>query len=453
MKLKITSFVLALMLILSIAPVAADVTATPLWGYDNVGGFKEGRAQVEKDGKYGFIDTSGNLVVPCVYENLSDFSEGIARVDSNNEQLFIDTVGNWLFRTNYLYVHDFSDGMARVMSQDGYYGYIDKTGAEVIPCIYGGALDFNYGVAPVLKSDYVYDIIDKSGNVIFTCSYDSITSFYDGLAKVNVQGRNAFIDTAGNQITPFYDSAEAFSGGMASVYIDRKRGFINTSGQLVVPNIYSSVDNYVNGYGFGYKDGIYSCLDTAGNVLFDLPAGSSPSGFYGDYSSCYDRNTEQRGVIDKAGNFVIPYGTYDWIYPYFYGNTGVGQIGDTYYLLTIDNSPEVGVILNGTRLSFTKPPKIVDGRTIVPLRTIFEAMEAKVDWDDATQSITVSRGSDVISFQIGNNVMTRNGETIVLDVPPQLLVDTTFVPVRAISEAFSYNVDWDDVNYDVIINE
>ncbi len=457
MKTKITAFVLILMLMLSMVPMAAtEYTETPLWEYEVVGGFHNGLAYVKKDGKYGNIDTSGNLVIPCIFDQSLHFYDGIAIIDTESGQQFFDTSGNLLFTTNYLYVENFSEGMAVVWSRDNKYGYIDKTGKEVIPCKYNGALEFRHGVAPTTMGGGQYDIIDKAGNVLFTCYYDAITAFYDGLARVNVKADFAFINTKGEEVTPFYDSAEVFYNGLASVLIDNKRGFINTKGELVVSNVYRAVNNFgaeftTTGYSAGYRDGVWKCIDEHGNELFDFPYTKySPGIFSGKYAMI--RNDEdKRGIIDINGNIVVPC-IYDSL-TLFEGNCTIGDRDGVSYLITIYDSPEVGVLLNGKRLSFTKQPKIVDGRTIVPLRTIFEAMEAKVDWDDATQSITVSRGSDVISFQIGNNVMTRNGQTITLDVPPQLLVDTTFVPVRAISEAFSYNVQWDEVNYDVIIAE
>jgi len=82
-------------------------------------------------------------------------------------------------------------------------------------------------------------------------------------------------------------------------------------------------------------------------------------------------------------------------------------------------------------------------RTLVPLRAIFEALGATVDWDGATQTVTAKKDSDVIKLQIGSNEMTVNGKTVTLEVPAQLINGRTMVPVRAIAEAFGAEVYWD----------
>lgn len=104
---------------------------------------------------------------------------------------------------------------------------------------------------------------------------------------------------------------------------------------------------------------------------------------------------------------------------------------------------EIKVMLNGSELSFDQPPIIKDDRTLVPLRAIFEAMGATVDWDEATHTVTSKRGSTTINLTIGSNVLYKNGVETYLDVPAQLVSDNTMVPVRAIAEAFGADVNWD----------
>ena len=111
----------------------------------------------------------------------------------------------------------------------------------------------------------------------------------------------------------------------------------------------------------------------------------------------------------------------------------------------------VRVVLDGVFLDFDQPPVIQDGRTLVPLRVIFEAMGADVDWEDGTQTVTAARGNDVISLTIGRKAATKNGATITLDVPPALINGRTLVPVRFIAESFGAEVAWDDATQTVII--
>ena len=87
----------------------------------------------------------------------------------------------------------------------------------------------------------------------------------------------------------------------------------------------------------------------------------------------------------------------------------------------------------------------------MPLRAIFEALGAQIEWDDATQTVTASKNGTVIKVQIGNNIMTKNGTQITLDVPAKLVTSRTLVPARAVAEAFGCKVDWDEANWRVII--
>ena len=112
---------------------------------------------------------------------------------------------------------------------------------------------------------------------------------------------------------------------------------------------------------------------------------------------------------------------------------------------------DVAVTLNSDTISFDQPPIIVYSRTLVPLRAIFEAMGAEVDWIQANQTVTAVKDDIAISLQIGSNKLYKNGEVIELDVPAQVVNNRTLVPVRAISEAFGAEVDWDNDTRTVII--
>lgn len=112
---------------------------------------------------------------------------------------------------------------------------------------------------------------------------------------------------------------------------------------------------------------------------------------------------------------------------------------------------EISVTYNGQAIEFDQAPVIQDGRTLVPLRAIFETLGAEVYWNGDIQTVTAYRYDDVISLQIGSNILFKNDTEIEIDVPAQIINDRTLVPVRAISEAFEYDVAWDDYTRTVII--
>lgn len=100
------------------------------------------------------------------------------------------------------------------------------------------------------------------------------------------------------------------------------------------------------------------------------------------------------------------------------------------------------VILDGKQLSFDVPPTIENGRTLVPLRAIFEALGAEVQWDGATQTVTATKGGTTIKLTVGGQAY-KNGQPVTLDVPAKIINGRTLVPLRFVSEALGASVKWD----------
>lgn len=111
----------------------------------------------------------------------------------------------------------------------------------------------------------------------------------------------------------------------------------------------------------------------------------------------------------------------------------------------------ISVIFDGVNLDFDQEPIIIESRTLVPMRKIFEELEASVTWDEESSIIYSTRGNTNVTVQIGKKNMMVNDTIIALDVAPIVVGDRTLIPARAISEAFGCIVDWDDINRIVII--
>ena len=111
----------------------------------------------------------------------------------------------------------------------------------------------------------------------------------------------------------------------------------------------------------------------------------------------------------------------------------------------------ITVMVNGEPLTFDQSPIMQNNRVLVPMRLIFETLGAAVEWDESTQSVKATNGNTIITMQIGNNTLVKNGENIVLDTAPILLNSRTLVPVRAVAEALDASVDWDGNTSTVII--
>lgn len=112
---------------------------------------------------------------------------------------------------------------------------------------------------------------------------------------------------------------------------------------------------------------------------------------------------------------------------------------------TVNNkSSAIQVILNGAKLDFDVAPVILEGRTLVPLREIFNAMGVNVNWDGKNQIITAQSEGITINLPIGSKTPTVNNVIVPLDVPATIIGGRTLVPVRFISESSGAMVRWDE---------
>jgi hypothetical protein len=108
------------------------------------------------------------------------------------------------------------------------------------------------------------------------------------------------------------------------------------------------------------------------------------------------------------------------------------------------------VVLNGQELVFDVPPVIEQRRTLVPFRAIFEALGANVSWDGSTQTVTAVKGDTEIKLTIGGPAY-KNGQPVTLDVPAKIVNERTLVPLRFVSEVLGASVWWNDAAQTVTI--
>jgi hypothetical protein len=114
-------------------------------------------------------------------------------------------------------------------------------------------------------------------------------------------------------------------------------------------------------------------------------------------------------------------------------------------------SPTVTVIINSLTLRASPAPYIVEGRTMVPMRAILEALGATVTWDERTQTATASNGTHRLQVTIGSRDAIIDGNKVKMDVPAQIIEDRTFLPLRFTAAALGAAVDWDRTTYTATI--
>ena len=119
---------------------------------------------------------------------------------------------------------------------------------------------------------------------------------------------------------------------------------------------------------------------------------------------------------------------------------------------------EVTVKVNDIKVESPVPAQIVNDRTMLPMRSIFERIGARVTWMESGKIIFATKDSLLITMQIDNTIMSvqqiENDEIIKieLDSPPFIVNGSTLVPVRAVAESLGYNVEWNSQTYTVDIS-
>ncbi len=125
-------------------------------------------------------------------------------------------------------------------------------------------------------------------------------------------------------------------------------------------------------------------------------------------------------------------------------------VGD--YRVILNSIPAyIEVLINGEQLTSDIPPVIRNNRTLIPLRAIFEVLGLSVGWDEATKTITGTKGDTVITLRVGSTDALVNGRPIKLDSTADIISGRTMVPVRFIAESLGAEVTWDKTTKTILI--
>ncbi len=257
---------------------------------------------VEKDGKCGFIDRTGKVVIALQFDSANDFHEGLALVTANGKKFFIDTTGKIVITPQFDIVYNFSEGLAAVnigqtripnlglISDPGKWGYIDKTGKPAIPLKFTHAEDFSEGLAAVTDGERG-GFIDHTGKFVFYVPLDVTLGFHEGVVGVLLRGTITYFDQTGKKLpisTDYGPKSNSFSEGLVPIETKGKWGFVGKTGKLLIEAKFEDAGDFSEGLApvkIRGEETIWCPPDAAG----------SRSG-----------STMMWGYIDKTGKTVIP---------------------------------------------------------------------------------------------------------------------------------------------------
>lgn len=303
--------------------------------YENIGYPSEGRIMVEKEGKKGYTDLNGNVVIPLRYPHAGDFSEGCATVAVVKDSLFvfatfIDTLGRELFPPDFQDASAFCDGFAPVKLYERW-GMIDHSGRMVLPT--------RYEIMTAMQ-DTLFFAGDENGVALFDGRMQPLTGFVytwkgdlsDGRIPVQRNGKYGFLDRHGREVIPCtYDETGIFRLGRTLVRKGDRYGIVDTAGRLVLPIEYENTtlrgDKYMysDSLALVEKEGRFGYVDFEGRLA--IP-------FYFDDAYPFSeglaavRHNGMWGYVDTRGEVYMPF-VFDLASPFRYGRAEVVYQGLT----------------------------------------------------------------------------------------------------------------------------
>lgn len=234
-----------------------------LTNYEDVGTWflSEGYMPVLKNGKVGYIDIQGKLVVPALYDSL---------IDPENKY-----DENWASNVN--------NGRI-VVAKNGRYGVIDTANQIILPFTnsYSTIDGFSEGVATVQSAKTgKWGLISSNGKEIVTPQYDSFDGslggnygFSEGLIGVRKNNKWGYITKTGKLAVPLvYDEIRPFSEQLAGVRKGKLWGFINGANQIIIPLKYS--DDNISRLGVNYLGATYFIFNQGNAEVADKADGTT----------------------------------------------------------------------------------------------------------------------------------------------------------------------------------
>ena len=287
---------------LVIHPLPIEISETPLF-------------VIRVDGKEGFMNPKGEVVIPATFEKVYPFSDGLAAVQVERLWGFINTDGKMVIEPQFVMVHFFSDGLAAVREKEfnAPWGYIDKQGKMVIKPIFDHAEQFHNGIARVGSETTKSQILSSIADVGQSFNYDYI----------NREGEFVSKPPSAHYLKGQKDELLLFKRGDLF-------GYKNADGQVVIDAQFLGAGQFSEGLACARKKDLFGYIDSSGEFVIP-PRFQYPANF-SDGLAGVPINEKGWGFIDKKGNTVIE-PRFNWIYAGFrYGVAEVTIDGKAGYL-------------------------------------------------------------------------------------------------------------------------
>jgi hypothetical protein len=295
--------------LLAAVAVVAVVAAAGYWWLnrppDRYKADNSGLYPIKVDGKYGFMDRTGNTVITPQFDETGGFSEGLAAVRIGNKFGYINTKGVVVITPQFdgaagvvslpVGLYEFRSGRA-VVVLGGRYGFIDKDGRYSHNPDLRSATWFSGEVAAVTTEAGEAAFVNRSGKVVMSGKFEEVGSFAAGLAPAASGGKWGYIDATGKWvIDPQFEGAAGFADGLAPVVVGGRVGYINQKGKFVVnPQFDPGSAGFSEGFAVVRSEGGLGILDTTGRTVGEVKFPADIAAFYPTNISQYQAPKQLR---------------------------------------------------------------------------------------------------------------------------------------------------------------
>jgi hypothetical protein len=296
--------------------------------------------------RYGYMDTSGQIVIPTQYKDAQHFSEGLAAVQADGMWGYIDRNGQVVIPPQFHKAKAFKNGRARVEVTPDSWRYIDRTGKLAIDIDFKWSIyarDFSEGLAAIYVEDrkrfeclssvhqdvrekyndsnlYVspqycgrWGFINPAGVFVVEPRFIEAFSFSEGLAAVRVRDPNVqdqkqwlygYVDRTGAiVIAPQFEAAFDFSDGIARVVIEGRKWFIDKTGKRMTESSFDDAKDFHEGLAPVKIGDRWGYIDKTGKIA--IPAELTMAGRFSEGLAAARRSGKLGGYIDRTGTMVI----------------------------------------------------------------------------------------------------------------------------------------------------
>jgi hypothetical protein len=309
--------------------------------YDNVWDAAEGLAAVKKDDKWGFVDTSGTVVIPIQFDDPATFKQGYTQVRKEGKAGVIDKKGTVLVPFQYDYIGSYNDGVFSARDFNNKYGFIDSAGKIIIPFEYDEVnISWFSGGLAIVKKKEKWGAIDKGNKAIIPFVYDELSindGFENGFVVAKKGTTLILVDKSGKEIDlpnlANYESVTPTNENRLIVKDKRtsKIGMVDITGKVIIPLSYRYVTNFYKGFAIVDADSGRYLLDVTGKSYFEKTPWLNletltENLFYGNTNA-----NETMYLFDLTGKHVVEQG-FDNIIPMTDDLLLVNKDGKSWYI-------------------------------------------------------------------------------------------------------------------------